>query len=67
MKIYVEDTNSALVSMRGPSSAVEARRGSLDMGTSTVGVSPDVYTPHPDFRLRQKAGLPIRNAKLLKI
>ena len=27
----------------GLSSAVEARRGSLDMGTSTVGVSPEVY------------------------
>ncbi len=31
----------------GLSSAVEARRGSLDMGTSTVGVSPEVYTPRP--------------------
>ena len=34
--------------MRGPSSEREGRRGSLAMSNHAVGVSPDVYTPHPD-------------------
>ena len=69
MKILCTESRSWARSHEGLSSAVEARRGNLDMGRSTVGVSPDVYwssngdTPCPVFPLRQKAGLPTRNAK----